>query len=475
MLIKKITITNFNNYKGTHSFEFKKLNLIKGKNGTGKSTLAVDAVLFALFGYSDRALSSLPTKGVSGSCEVILDLSYKGQEYSIHRKYPTELTVSQNGAVLSLAKGSKQGYLNDLFKSSDYFKKLRMIDVKKGINILEENKASLKKTLVSFNESMINSIRARLLEKKSERTQFNKDTAVIYKHAPSEARLKILTEAIAELDSDYYEDKALLSLYQGEYNEASSELNKLKYIVSTKEQEIQKMKNLNECPTCKQKVPDEHKSKILEQLSNRIDAVMEDIGPLPQKIKDSTFSTGMISETMEQIRKSQQRLNTLKMKLEARLKQREYKWTTKDIVIMKKSIEELDRFYSFYLVESVRTLEPVVNNIIAQIGFQMVFDIDAKGEFEIKLTDGADSYTYQDLSDGQKLILAIAFQVALLMDKGEDGLIIADEGLSSLDAENLEYVFSLFTNIPFQLIAVIHRYDNQPKDLNIIDLDSYEM
>lgn len=61
----------------------------------------------------------------------------------------------------------------------------------------------------------------------------------------------------------------------------------------------------------------------------------------------------------------------------------------------------------------------------------------------------------------------MAVKMALLLDKGESGLIISDEGMSSLSKENLHLMFELIREFPFQLLAVVHRYENPPEFLSL--------
>jgi energy-coupling factor transporter ATP-binding protein EcfA2 len=77
---------------------------------------------------------------------------------------------------------------------------------------------------------------------------------------------------------------------------------------------------------------------------------------------------------------------------------------------------------------------------------------------------------YKLLSTGQKLVLSIAFKLAILLEKNETGLMIADEGFSSLDIENLNHIFDLFNGLPFQLICVLHRFEDVPDGATVITL-----
>ena len=56
------------------------------------------------------------------------------------------------------------------------------------------------------------------------------------------------------------------------------------------------------------------------------------------------------------------------------------------------------------------------------------------------------------------------------MQKQEEGIIVADEGFGSLDVENLKKVFNLFKDLPFQLVCILHRINDVPKEVNTINL-----
>ena len=53
-------------------------------------------------------------------------------------------------------------------------------------------------------------------------------------------------------------------------------------------------------------------------------------------------------------------------------------------------------------------------------------------------------------------------------------IIVADEGMSSLDKENLHHILEIFNNLPFQLIFVIHNLEEVPDGIQTIDLDKEE-
>ena len=197
MYLKSITLNNIRNFSGTHTFQFDKLNIIDGPNGAGKTTLGLDSILFGLYGYHDQALEKIITKGKNNG-QVMLEFD----DVIVTRKYPTEITIN-NGDVTLVNNKEKQKYLNTIYKNIDYFRKFRMLDVQRGINILEGGKAALVKTLLSFNQEYFNNIKQSLLNKKQLRNEYSQ-TKVIYNHYPSEARLNLLNIKVLDITESIY-------------------------------------------------------------------------------------------------------------------------------------------------------------------------------------------------------------------------------------------------------------------------------
>lgn len=466
MIIKKITLNNFKNFEGKHVFEFYKTNIIHGENGSGKSTLAVDSLLFALFGYSDQALEKLPTKWLnSASCLVIVEIN----DYIITREYPTKITIIKAGEELKFSNSREaQSYLNNVFGDVIQFKKFRMIDSSKGINILEEGQITLKKTLLSFNQDILNNIRERLLKKKRDREIWNKDKAVIYNLYPSEKRLTLIRIKLEETRNNFYKIEKEINDLIKEYNEYINRQGQLENKKETIKWQKDQLLQTTNCYTCKQLLQETTKNTLLSEKNEEIKLLN---ASLKENLEILTETQEIIEQhkvIKENLRDKINKLIELIRKLEARIKQKDYKYTEKDILIMKKSIEELDNFYSYYITEWVKTLEPIINSIVNKIGFSIKFLYTE--DFDIKLYKNNQEYEYKDLSTGQKLILSLAFKLALLLEKNKTGIVIADEGFSSLDESNLKFVLDFFKDMPFQLFAIIHRLNNIPEDIKEIKL-----
>ena len=468
MIIKKIVLENFKNFEGRHSFNFDNINLIKGKNGSGKSTLIRIAPAFCIYGYSDVPLEKLPTRGKSKSCRVEVHFD----DCIIAREYPTKIYIQEVNYPPMIFANNRvaQEWLNNKFQNVDYFRKFRMIDLQQGINILEEGKTSLRKTLCSFNEDMFNKIRKNLQIKKKEREIYNRDNLNIDTiHFPSEKRLHAIQIGLLNLSEEVYSIEKELSEEQRNLTNLISNRMRLQ---SQKEgftnQKIQLLKN-SACPTCNRRTNKDIKLKILNDFNKNISEINDKIISFIDKIDNQKEEVYYFKSYKEKILKRKDRISEIRYKLETIVKQKDYKWVTKDVEVIKQAIKELDNFSSYYITEWIKILEPIMNDILSKIGFQITFDIDNKGDIDINLIKDGKEYNYKDLSSGQKLITSIAFQLSLLLESNKEGFIIADEGFSNLDTENLKLILELFKNLPFQLLCVIHRLEDIPDGVYVIN------
>ena len=466
MILTRVNLKGFKNFKDEITYKFDKINLIKGENGTGKSTLAVDSLLFAIFGYSSQTLEKLATRSLKNKeYRVRIEVTDRNKKITIDRYFPTALKLSEDGIELKLTNKESQDYLNKLFNNLDWFRKFRMVDSKEGINILEEGKTSIKKTLLSLQEEIFNNKRQKLLDKKRERETYNKDKC-IWKHYPSEKRLKVLKDSIDKLtvkDWDFNKD---INNQNKIINSISFQIGKVEGQKDFYLSKLNKLSTINVCPTCTQKVTVELKENIRNNFQTDLETWNKETLPLKSNL---TLERQVLAE-IEKVKKINNskltKMRGLKDKLETAIKQKDFKYTKRDVLIIDKCIKELDNFYGRFITDWVKTLEPIINSVLDKIGFKITF----KDDFDIVLHKDGEEYTYKDLSMGQRLVLSIAMKLAILIERNEKGLLIADEGLSSLDETNLSYIIKLFNDLPFQLVAIIHRFETEEENINIISL-----
>ena len=471
MILQKIKLSNFQSYKRFET-TLSPLTFIKGKNGIGKTTLGVDAVLFCLFGYTKKTLSDLPTRDVSKSCSVELSLEFKGDRYVIQRKFPSHITIKKNGDILDFSTGTEANkYLQNLFGDSKQFQKFRMVDNSVGINFLEEGPQTLKKILFSTSDQVFNDAKESLNGMKQEREIYNKDKAVIYSHFPSKKRLQVLQTADAESSEREESFKSEIRKVERDFLATQREISTLTTTLSRIKKDLEKVSQEEKCYVCKQNINEEKKESLEKSLKEKQIKLSEDLEENEEIVTIQKQKLEKAKADLDKFNESSRDLSTLILKLKGRLKQKDYVYTNKDVEIIKRALKELDNLSTRYLVQSIQILEPIINSVLEKALFSVKFEINDKGKFNIVLFMNDVKYNYKDLSAGQRLLLQIAFKMALLLEKGEEGIIVADEGMSNLDEENLLHVLNIFDNYPFQLIFMLHRIDQIPSQVKVIDLN----
>lgn len=473
MIIKRVTLKNFKNFQ-SRTENLSNMVLFKGKNGSGKSTLALESLLFALWGHTSlEALKDLPTRNVAKSCFVEVEVYHVGKTYKVIRAYPTDLHIYENGIELPFTTSTEaQSWINRTFGDRTTFQKFRIVDAyTKDANFLEEGQTTLKKIIFSLSEDTFNNLRKKLTDIKREREIYNKDKAVVYHHFPSQKRLNVICQALTNLNSQQTTIKKELYEFENDLRNIERILGQNQEQKKTAENQTLKLSENKVCYTCRQPLSSDKNNELKKELEARVKKASDEIVTASQekevlqdiiktyKIKADAISPNMIA------------LNDLKMKLQTRIQQKDYKYTEQDVLIAKRAIDEVDSISTYYLMESIKILEPIINDVLSKIGFAVKFTVNDKDKFAIVLEKDGIEYKYKDLSTGQKLLLQIAFKLAILMERNESGIIVADEGMGSLDEENLFHVLKIFENLPFQLFLVLHRFEEVPDNIKVIDLN----
>jgi DNA repair exonuclease SbcCD ATPase subunit len=451
--------------------------LFKGKNGSGKSTLALESLLFALWGHTSlEALKDLPTRNVAKSCLVEVEVYHFGKTYRVVRAYPTDLHIYENGAELPFTTSTEaQSWLNRTFGDRTTFQKFRIVDAyTKDANFLEEGQTTLKKIIFSLSEDTFNNLRKKLTDIKREREIYNKDKAVVYHYFPSQKRLNVICNALTNLNSQQTAIKKDLYEFENELRNIERTLGQNQEQKKTAENQTFKLAENKVCYTCRQPLSSDKNNELKKELEARAKKANDEIVTASQEKEVLQDIIKTYKSKADAISPSMIALNDLKMKLQTRIQQKDYKYTEQDVLIAKRAIDEVDSISTYYLMESVKILEPIINDVLSKIGFAVKFTVNEKDKFAIVLEKEGIEYKYKDLSTGQKLLLQIAFKLAILMERGESGIIVADEGMGSLDEENLFHVLKIFENLPFQLFLVLHRFEEVPDNIKVIDLNKKE-
>ena len=473
MYLNRITLSDFKSYAGVHTFTYNKINLISGGNGIGKSTLALHGLLFVLYGHSEVPIASLTTKLLANpKTYVEIELEHLGKQYIIKRSIPTNIDITVDGIKSTLVNNTlKQKELENIFKDVTFFKQFRMVDIIAGINILEQGNQALRKTLVSFDDAIdIGTVRTNLLGKLSERSKLNKDENVLFTHYPSDARLTALKDGVINLNGPRNKYDADLRYNENVLYDLSTKLGSFESHKRNLMNSSKVVHNTGTCPFCRQSLP--HVAQTIVDVTTELSEVQNKLNSLNTDINNQRDIITHIKSIKNNLVEKQQRGLKYIQRLEARLQQKDFIYTTKDVEVIKCSVKELDGFTTFYITEKLQRIEPLINALLGKLGFTVTFDVDDKSNFDITLINNKNGteFKYKELSNGQRLFVTVAFQLALLMEKNESGLIIADECFSSLSLPSLEQMFELFKNSPFQLVSIVHRFTTSDVSIKNIQL-----
>jgi len=465
MILKSLKLTNFQKFKEV-SLSFEKINIITGinfdnpedsSNGCGKSTI-IRAIRFLLHGKVDKYLLEDLIQFGAKSLSVEGEIVILQNTYRIVRKIPSGLEVYLNGNEIKANTPSLlQNYIDENICTQQFFKEFRVIDIKQGLNILDYTPTNLKKTMMGFLEDMFNDIRTRLLKKKTER----EDKYVgkkPYHYYLSEKRLKLLETAY-----QYFNDQTKELTKQ--YNEIKNKVSNLQadvksknYIIVKNNENVPKQ-TTRICPYCKSVLTVKATQEIAKKSSQEIGQLSEEIEHLTTCLnEEQEASEFIIGEQTNAYNKKDKIYNEI-VRLKEAFKFSDYKYTAKDVAVYSEAVKLLDLFASVYINEWLKTLEIIMNDLLSKVNLRIEFFTDK--EF-IKVYDNEQVMKYDQLSSGQQCFLGIIFKVAILLHKGLTGLIIADEGLSSLDSINLKSLLTVIKDLPYQWVAV---YQNIPKDI----------
>ncbi len=473
MLIKGIKLRNFKNFT-QKDVKLSNLVFIKGKNGSGKSTLALDSVLFAFWGYSTSStLDSLPTRNIAKSCSVEIEFEHDTVTYKLKRNYPTKITIFCNNKEVELTNSIEaQEYITNLVGTRQNFLKFHIVDAySRESNFLEEGQTTLKRILFANSAVIFNNMRNKLITIKHEREIYNKDKAVVFTHYPSEKRIQLIGCKYKELEKRELAKKREIHTFENSQNKIERELGGVENKLSILESEKDKLLKNIKCYICNQGISEGLQKRLLREIDDKLPKLQNSLKTLKAKLENVNDLIESYREKLTKITNKIHHLIGLERKLEVRIKQKDYKYTQRDIEIVKGAIKEVDKLSTYYLTESIKVLTPIINSVLAKIDFTVDFIVEENGKFNITLWSKGIKYNYKDLSTGQKLILQIAFKLAILMERNENGIIIADEGMSSLDKENLNHILQIFENYPFQLLFVIHNLEEVSNNIQIIDLN----
>ena len=322
---KRITAKNFLSYGNVPTvieLDKNKSTLVTGKNGTGKSSLVLDGISFALYGKAFRKinLGQLINSINQKECQVTIEFSVGADEFRVFRSLkPNKLEIYKNEELINQEAAVKdyQGFLekNILKISHKTFTQVFVLgsatftpfmQLPAGIRreVIEDvldigvfaqmNRLLRERVSVLRDELAVIDVK---IDSAKTTTQ-NQKRLIEFMSSSRESRLGELQTDLKQLDGEIselvsLEDKTAAYLddtVNQEPVDVSVELQELRDLLAStnsKLKEIEKkrskIQHLQNCPTCLQTVTDDHKHSIDEDLSREYSILVDEATELKRK------------------------------------------------------------------------------------------------------------------------------------------------------------------------------------------------
>jgi len=480
MKIKYIEFKNIASYGNkTQRIEFKDeatvLNLVVGKNGSGKSTIS-NAIVFALYGkVDDMKLNDLPNR-INKGLETKISLLCGNRDVIIERKLqPKDLKVTINDIEIDIAgKTSIEDFLEKEIYKIPYqvFKNVIILsinDFKSFLTMTPTDKRSVIDKIFGF--SIINDMQINIKERKK---ITNDELTVV------EAELNAVTDSINHVNSkisdlhalDSKKNKKKLKILQEtlidlEDKQEKLNANLVKFadksvdIIAAKDDELSAhaMKNsrLNEataklklyksskCPTCESSLITEWHDNNKEKYKQIVKVVPEDLVKIEEKVnkldialngikskeKESHTRAGKLSANISNVNRN---INELSSSLEINTND-EYEnlnslikdFKKKESIKMTKNNELVDERHFIDVLDlvigdegikgmAIQSVLPILNNTITAMlkKMHLNFSIKFDESFKVNATHLGEEIHIGSLSTGERKKVDFVVVIAII-------------------------------------------------------------
>lgn len=437
-------------------------------NGAGKTHI-VDAITFLKYG--DVVGKNLKDLIRFGAKEAIVEgeFSLNGHIYKIIRKIPTALFVYVDGVEKQFNTNTlAQRFLDEQFgEDLNTFRTYRILDNKKGINLLDLGAVSLRKSLMAFVDTQFSLVRKSLLDKKLERETYNVSKR-LYQHSLSQKRVDFINSSLNRIEGESVENSKEIRQLNNSLNQKKSELQSLVYLIQNNKEKNIPAKD-RKCPTCGTILGKTEAQVIAAKSEGEIQIMQKQKEHLEFEIKENSEELLYLEAQGNNLNTHYGRLRNYKMRLEAAFKFANYKYTAQDVALYAESVKVLDGFASYYVSEWLGNLALIINDLLRPMNMSVTFNLEK--DF-ISIAEAGRTLKYEQSSGAQQRFLNCVLKLAILLSEGKTtGEFIVDEGINEMDGPTLNKFLEVLRPLNFTSVIVYQKVNRDLQDVNYINID----
>jgi DNA repair exonuclease SbcCD ATPase subunit len=512
--------------------------LILGENGAGKSTL-LDALCFGLYGKGFRNLKKDLLINSINEKELLVEVEFSigKKEYKVIRGakpnkfelYVNDIMVNQDATVRDYQEHLEKNVLKMSFRSFTQvailgsanftpFMQLRAVERRKlvedllDISIFSTMRDILRKKVSEHNieiketnhEVELMEERVNGLTEQLNALRENRDKKISqYESTVDETENNInnLLEKVDEKTENVVEKKSTIKDKEPTTDRLKQAVDMEKRLQETRKKaiaDIQFYENNDDCPTCKQGLDHEHKTKHIEEKTAKVEEVktaITKIDDLIEEVRDRIEEINKVQDEIEKVqreigiiqteilsnqkfmKKIQNEINELKKEqsggsdVHERIDETEEKLN----ILHKKKESLIDRGHYYDIATTllrdqgvkeriIRQYVPIMNKLInkylAQLEFYVGFELNESFEETIK-SRFRDVFKYDNFSQGEKMRIDLSLlftwrAVARMKNSVNTNLLILDEVFdSSLDTNGTDDFLKLLNTLTEKTNAFI--------------------
>ncbi len=338
------------NLKKIYESKIQDLNELNEKLGINKKQIEKLTIIIK---EQTTSFESINSK-ITGKSNELKEFENKLKELNELKKQSEIASINIKNKKFELERNKKEINIVE-FRINDYSSKLAelgVIDKKE-----EELRFSLKDSEEKLNK--INSAKE-VINKRLEDKQSDFDKLIIDDFASLNTRQNMI---IKKLDAKESKEQSL-EKHTEELNKLNLEINSLKLLKSHSEKIMHQLKDLDECPTCLQKVDFSHKVKITDKESSNILVMDRKLAETETKITELKKQLSALKTELEELRTDELKLNEIKFKLQGISERKNAKQALeKEIGELKQKKAKLDTMDVGKLIDIISKNRKILNNI----------------------------------------------------------------------------------------------------------------